>query len=94
MTGNQILGAAMTVFTLFAIGGARETATAQNSTQAPPPSSSKFSGSEVEGDPNGAIRALGSADDGDKDGKPSVTVPHLGGEGADKTGGMPRGTSR
>jgi len=63
---------------------------AQNSTNAPPPSASKEGG--VQGDPNGAIRSLGAADDGSKQNKPPVTVPHLGGEGESRTGGTPAGT--
>ncbi len=69
-------------------------ASAQNSTQAPSPSASKFSGGSVEGDPNGAVRALGSADDSNEGKrKPSVVVPHLGGEGENRTGGLPAGTT-
>ncbi len=55
-------------------------------------SSSRFSGGDVQGDPNGAIRALGSAEDGDKAGQPTVEVPRLGGGGAQRTGGAPAGT--
>ncbi len=85
------LAVAIGFFVFAAVQGA---AMAQNSTQAPSPSSSKFSGSDVEGDPNGAVRALGSSDDGKKNDKPMVTVPHLGGGDSGGTGGTPRGTTR
>ena len=78
----------------YILAAVQGVAPAQNSTQAPAPSSSKFSGSDVDGDPNGAVRALGSADDGNKNDKSMVTVPHLGGGDSGGTGGTPRGTTR
>ena len=77
---------------LYALAAVQGAAVAQNSTQAPPPSSAKISGGQVEGDPNGAVRALGSGDDGETKGKPMVKVPNLGGEGESRPGGTPQGT--
>jgi hypothetical protein len=57
------------------------------------PYGSAFSGGSNAGDPNGAVRALGSADS-DEPRKMSVTVPKLGGPGASRTGGPPAGTTR
>ena len=67
-------------------------AAAQNSAQSPPPRADAISGSTPEGDPNGAVRALGQADGNDDSRKPSVSVPKLGGEGPNRTGGLPAGT--
>ena len=69
-------------------------AVAQNSTQAPPPSAEKIGGGGgADGDPTGAVRALGSGSDTDNARKPTVTVPRLGGEGESRPGGVPSGTS-
>ncbi len=68
-------------------------ALAQNSTQTPPPSAEKIGGGGADGDPSGAVRALGSGSDDDKGRKPTVTVPRLGGQGENRTGGVPSGTS-
>ncbi len=65
---------------------------AQNSTQSPPPRANAIGGDTPAGDPNGAVRALGSAEENDGGRKPSVTVPKLGGEGPNRTGGLPAGT--
>ena len=68
-------------------------ATAQNSTNGPPPAAAKEGG--IVGDPRGAIRALGGTSQTDfAPGSNKVDVPKLGGsEGVGRTGGTPRGTT-
>ena len=68
-------------------------AMAQNSTNGPPPDAKKEGG--IEGDPRGAIRALGgTSQTGFAPEHNKVDVPKLGGaEGAGRTGGTPAGTT-
>ena len=76
---------------LLLLGGSH--ALAANSTQSPPPRADAIGGDTPAGDPNGAVRALGGVDDGSASNKPVVSVPHLGGEGPNRTGGLPPGTT-
>ena len=64
---------------------------AQNSTNAAPPSARKEGGSE--GDPSGAIRAMGGTEATGFRQKGTVTVPNLGGQGGDMVKRAPPGTS-